>query len=225
MRKFSRRTTVLVTLGAMAIPLGATAVAAYACTAVATLSETPASAVAGTPVTVTGAFFGVHDPTTATTNGPVDIRLGSLSGPVLAEVTPSGGDRSFSAQVTIPATATPGETFFVATQLTSTGTPVFGTPARQAFTVTAPAAPATPFYAAISAPVVTVPCVVPSVEGMAVSGAESMLIASHCAVGSVTAPRRKGSASRGSLVVASSGPAAGTMVANGTKVDLTLRRA
>ncbi|MDQ6807339.1 MAG: hypothetical protein M3065_20835, partial [Actinomycetota bacterium] len=126
MGKISKRARLLISLGVLAIPLGAAATA-YACTSVATLSENPGAAVPGSTVTVTGAFYGTHDAADATTAGPVEIRLGGLSGPVLATASPSGPDRSFSVQVTIPQTAVPGDTFLSATQANADGTPVYGT--------------------------------------------------------------------------------------------------
>jgi hypothetical protein len=217
MHKLSKRATLLISLGALAVPLGAAAVTAYACTAVATLSDSPGAAVPGSTVTVNGAFFGTHNPSDATTAGQVEIRLGSLTGPVLADATPSGTSRTFSIQVTIPSTATPGDTFLAATQLTAAGTPVFGTPARQFFTVSPPVVTVEFF-----APVILAPsCVVPSVTGKSASTAERMLTSAHCAVGKVTHPAKKQKHKH--LVVTSTGLSAGTTAANGTKVNLTLR--
>ncbi len=152
MRRLGRRSWFVVGLGALAVPLVATALA-YGCTAVATLSSNPGAAPAGGTVTVTGRFFGTHDPSDASSNQPAEIRLGSVSGPVLATGSPSGSDRSFSVQLTVPAGTPAGDTFISATQKSASGTPVYGTPARQAFTVTA-AAGAAPGGSAPSAPAV-----------------------------------------------------------------------
>jgi hypothetical protein len=215
----------LVSLGVVAIPLGAAAVSAYACTAVATLTDSPGAAPAGSAVTVSGSFFGTHNPADATSAGPVLIHLGSLTGPVLATATPSGTDRSFSVQVTIPSDAVAGDTFLAATQQTASGTPVYGTPARQAFTVMAAPAPVPPLFAPVvfTPPVPT--CVVPRVKGKSASTAKHMLVAAHCAVGTVTKSAKPRSKRHHTykLVVASSGVNAGTTSANGTKVDLRLR--
>ncbi|HWF52498.1 MAG TPA: hypothetical protein VG294_17785 [Solirubrobacteraceae bacterium] len=214
-------------LGLIAVPMAAAAVTAYACTAVATLTDSPGAAVAGSTVTVNGAFFGTHSATDSTSAGPVLIRLGSLTGPVLATASPSGTDRSFSVQVTIPADAVAGDTFLAATQQTASGTPVFGTPARQAFTVTAAPAPTPPLFAPVTLTPPPVSCVVPNVAGKSASVAEGMLVASHCGVGTIAHPKSKPHTKKKSkhhykLVVASTGLGAGTTAANGTKVNLKL---
>jgi hypothetical protein len=136
MSKLSKRAWFAISLGLLAVPLVATAIA-YGCTAVATLSADPGAAAAGSTITVSGQGFGTHDPALANSNGPAEIRLGSVTGPVLATASPTGTKRTFSVQVTVPQAAA-GDTFITATQTTASGTPVYGTPARQAFTVTAP---------------------------------------------------------------------------------------
>jgi hypothetical protein len=138
MSSFGKRSLFLVCIGAVSVPLVAAALA-YGCTAVATLAPSQTAAKAGSTISVTGRFFGTHDPSTDNTNSVAEIRLGSLTGPVLATGSPAGQDRSFTVNVTIPAGTPAGATFLAATQKTATGTPVFGTPARQAFTVLAPA--------------------------------------------------------------------------------------
>ena len=140
MRRGGRRTWFLLGVGALAVPLVATALA-YGCTAAATLSASPGAAAAGSAVTVTGKYFGTHDPQDINSNQPVQIRLGSVTGAVLAEASPTGTDRAFSVRITIPRGTSAGDTFISATQLSADGRPVYGTPARQAFKVTA-AAPA-----------------------------------------------------------------------------------
>lgn len=225
MHKLSKRTALLVSLGLIAIPLGAAAVTAYACTAVATLSDSPGAAAPGSTITVTGNFFGTHNPADATSAGPVQLRLGSLTGPVLATASPSGTARSFSVQVTIPANAVPGDTFIAATQNTATGTPVYGTPARQPFTVSAPPAAPPPLFAPVTFTPPAPSCVVPSVKGMSASAAERKIVASNCTVGSVSKPRKPHSRKHHNykLVAAGTDLGAGTTSANGTKVDLLLR--
>ena len=219
MRRFTRRAMVLASLGVVAIPLGVAATA-YACTAVATLTDSPGVAVAGSSVTVSGAFFGTHNAGDATTAGPVQIRLGSLTGPVLATANPSGVDRSFSVQVAIPQGAQAGDTFLTATQATASGTPVYGTPARQAFTVTAAPAPS---FAPVVFAMPAAGCVVPNVTGKSLSLAKRLLTAAHCAVGKITAPATKRNGKHHKLVVASSGLSAGMTSPNGTKISLRLR--
>jgi hypothetical protein len=150
MRKLQERTWLLVSLAALAVPLGAAAVA-YGCTATATLS--PGAAAPGSTVTVTGRFFGTHDASPGS-NGPVELRLGSLSGPVVATAVPSGTG-SFSVPVAVPANASPGETILTATQQRPDGTAVYGTPARQTFTVLEPAASMPVFGPVIEQPAAT----------------------------------------------------------------------
>ena len=225
MRKLSKRATLVFSLGVLAIPLAAAATA-YACTSVSTLSASPGAAMAGSAVNVTGAFYGVHNPSDATTAGPVEIRLGSLSGPVLATATPAGQSNSFTVQVPIPQGTPAGDTFFVATQYNADGTPVYGTPARQVFTVTAPPTPPPPFFGPVTFTPPTVFCVVPSVKGKSPSVAKRMLAAAHCGVGAVTRPKskpHKRSHHTYRLVVASAGLSAGATKASGTKVSLRLR--
>jgi hypothetical protein len=131
----------LLSLGVLCVPLAAAAVA-YGCTAAATLTPSSAATAAGQTVSVTGKYFGTHDPEDINSNSPVQIRLGSVTGPVLASAKPTGTDRSFTVNITVPAGTPAGNTFLSGTQLSATGTPVYGTPARQAFKVLpAPAAP------------------------------------------------------------------------------------
>ena len=140
MSSFKKRSLFLVCVGAVSVPLVAAALA-YGCTAVATLAASQGAATAGTTISVTGKYFGTHDPATDNTNGRAEIRLGSLTGPVLATGAPSGSDQAFTVNVTIPAGTPAGDTFIAATQKRANGTPVYGTPARQAFKVLAAAAP------------------------------------------------------------------------------------
>jgi hypothetical protein len=215
----------VVSLSVLTVPLVAAATA-YACTSVATLSESPGAALAGSSVMIHGAFYGVHNPADATTAGPVEIRLGSLSGPVLATATPAGQDNSFDVQIPIPQGTAAGDTFFVATQYNADGTPVYGTPARQVFTVTAPPTPAPPLFGPVIFTPPTTFCVVPSVKGKSASVAKHMLRAAHCGVGAVTQPKskpHKKSHHTYKLVVASAGLSAGATKASGTKVSLRLR--
>ncbi len=136
-----RRRTCLVSLGALCVPLSAAAVA-YGCTAAATLSPASTAAVAGDTVTVTGKYFGTHNPEDINSNSPVQLRLGSVTGPVLGSASPTGNEREFTVNITVPAGTPAGDSFLSATQLSATGTPVYGTPARQAFKVLPAPAPA-----------------------------------------------------------------------------------
>lgn len=148
-KSFGRRAWFLLGLGVLAVPLVGAALA-YGCTAAATLSADsgaaePGTAPAGSTVTITGKYFGTHDPEDVNSNQPVQIRIGTVTGAALANALPAGPERSFSVRVTIPGDIRPGDSFISATQLRSDGRPVYGTPARQAFRVTpAPAPPPAP---------------------------------------------------------------------------------
>lgn len=139
MRGVARRTWFLIGLGALCVPLMAAAVA-YGCTAAAVLGSSPGEAAPGSTVTVTGKYFATHD-ASPTSASPAQIRLGSVTGPVLGVAEPAGSDRGFTVTIRVPENARAGDTFLSATQYRRDGTPVYGTPARQGFKVLpAPAA-------------------------------------------------------------------------------------
>lgn len=139
MRGVARRTWFLFGLGALCVPLVAAAVA-YGCTAAAVLESSPGAAAPGSTVTVTGKYFATHDASPASAS-PAQIRLGSVTGPVLATAEPTGEDRGFTVTMRVPESAAAGDTVLSATQYRVDGTPVYGTPARQAFKIL-PAPPA-----------------------------------------------------------------------------------
>jgi hypothetical protein len=64
------------------------------------------------------------------------------------------------------------------------------------------------------------PCVVPKLKGKSLKNAKSALANANCKTGKVTRPKGK----KGSLVVKSSKPGAGTTLPTDSKVDLTLGR-
>ena len=136
MRNLRKRPLYLIGLGAVAAPLLAASVA-YACTSLATLSLNPSHGPPGQTVTVTGRGFAQHDPSDARTGQPVEIRFDSTRNPVLARGAPSGPGGEFTVQIQVPNVA-PGSHVVIATQNRADGRPAGGTPARQAFTVTAP---------------------------------------------------------------------------------------
>jgi hypothetical protein len=138
MRSFGKHAWLLLGLGLLAVPLVGVALS-YACTGLATLSLTPVSALAGSGVTVTGKGFTAHDPSDARTGQAAQLRLDSLSSPLLGTAAP-GADGAFSVRITVPR-VTPGDHVIIATQNTSDGTPSYGTPARQVLKVVAPAVP------------------------------------------------------------------------------------
>ena len=119
---------------AVAVPMVAASIA-YACTALATIGLNPAQGDAGTQVQGSGRGF------SRATSGvePVILRFGSRTGPELWRGrADAGGNINFS--FTVPK-ANPGSYAIIATQNTSDGQAVPGTPARATFTVTgAPAA-------------------------------------------------------------------------------------
>ena len=110
---------------------------AYACTSLATLGLNPQQGEAGQKVTVTGRGFVPHGSETRS-GQPVAIRFDSQRNPVLATATPSGTDGSFSVQITVPQVPA-GNHVVISTQARNDGSVASGTPARQAFTVVAPA--------------------------------------------------------------------------------------
>lgn len=225
MRKlFSRRNMLLSSLGVLAVPLGIFAVTAYGCTMIATLTPSVTSALPGSTITVNGVNFTPYDPTDASSAGPVELRLGSLTGPVIADASPSGAAGDFTVQVTIPANAAAGQTYITATQVDDTGIPEFGTPAREAFTVTAPAVAPPPSYGPVSFNAPAPSCVVPRVAGVSKNTAETMIRNNHCSVGKVMTPRKPHSKSHHyKLVVASADQTAGTTLANGSRINLRMR--
>jgi hypothetical protein len=134
----------LLGLIALAIPLSAAALAS-ACTGLATVATSASAAAPGAKITVNGSGFVAHDASDSRTE-PAMIRFDTLDGPVIATASPTsqadGG--KFSVEITVPALA-PGEHVVVTTQNGTDGRPAYGTPARQAFTVTpAPAPPPPP---------------------------------------------------------------------------------
>ena len=135
-----KRVFTLVVLGLLAVPLSFAAIAA-ACTALATIASNPGAAAVGATVTVTGQGFSPHDPSDARTE-PAMVRFDSLNGPVVGTASPSSAAAGgkFSVQITVPQLAV-GDHVLVVTQNGTDGRPAFGTPARQAFAVTAPPAP------------------------------------------------------------------------------------
>lgn len=129
------------------VPLLA-ASAAYACQRLVTLHANPSSAAAGAAnaVAVTGANYDMES-----TSSPVDIRLDTRDGTVLASILVSelrGG--RFTRNVTIPANTPIGNHILVATQTLANGAPCVGCPGRANIEVTA--AQASPASSGATAP-------------------------------------------------------------------------
>jgi len=164
-----KRGLTLLALSLVVVPLSAASLA-YACTGLATITTSPGSAVAGATVTVDARGFAPHDPSDARTS-PAEIRMDSMTGPVIGTASPSsarsGGN--FSVQITVPAVAA-GDHVLIATQNGADGRPSYGTPARTVFTVEPTPAPAAAAVAAAPAsPSVAAPAAVVAAAPAAVS--------------------------------------------------------
>lgn len=115
----------------LAAVVGVTTV--FACTSLATLNLSQASAPAGTNLTVTGSSFG----SVAKGSSPVSLHWNSMSGPVLSSgIVPDSSGAIGPVSVTIPSSATPGYYTIIAVQTDQSGQNAFGTPARAAIQVT-----------------------------------------------------------------------------------------
>ena len=145
MHRLGNRFWPVMTLGVLAVPVCAVAVA-YGCTALATVSTSNPSAVAGSSVAVAGKFFAPHDPADIRTS-PALIHLDTVDAPAIASASPDAAG-TFSVPITVPATIAAGDHVLIVTQNGSDGAPAFGTPARTILTVDP---------APLPAPVVTVP--------------------------------------------------------------------
>jgi hypothetical protein len=124
-------------LGTALAAMAFTAVAAFACTNLATLNlSTPAGGV-GDTVTVTGSSFRV--PTGAQAGQPVlpvILNWNGADGPILAETTPDSAG-NISATFTVPE-GQPGYYVIVASQKDAKGVDAYGTPARASFQILGP---------------------------------------------------------------------------------------
>jgi hypothetical protein len=115
----------------LAAVVGVTTV--FACTSLATLNLSQASAPSGTNLTVTGSSFS----STSSGNSPVSLHWNSISGPVLSSgIVPDSSGAIGPVSVTIPSSATPGYYTIIAVQTDKSGQNTFGTPARAAIQVT-----------------------------------------------------------------------------------------
>lgn len=115
----------------LAAVVGVTTV--FACTSLATLNLSQASAPAGTNLTVTGSSFG----SVSGGSSPVSLHWNSISGPVLSSgIVPDSSGAIGPVSVTVPSSATPGYYTIIAVQTDKTGQNAFGTPARAAIQVT-----------------------------------------------------------------------------------------
>ncbi len=132
-----RASTVLFAAVAMLLM---SAMAAYACTNLATLNLSEGAGAAGADIDVTGSAFSTGDNVQ-----PVEIRWGGTDGPVLAEAEVDSTG-AIETSVTIPEDANPGYHVLVATQMQEGDdgelSPAYGTPARASFLIGAVNEPA-----------------------------------------------------------------------------------
>lgn len=149
MNRLGNRFWPVVSLGLLAVPVCAAGIA-YGCTALATVSTSSPSAMAGSSVSVAGKFFAPHDPSDIRTS-PALIRMDTVDGPALATASPNSAG-TFSVAITVPSTTPAGDHVLIVTQNGINGAPAFGTPARTVLTVDP---------APLPAPVVTVPALAP----------------------------------------------------------------
>ena len=121
--------------GTAAAVMALTAMAAFACTNLATLNLSTASGGVGDTVTVTGSSFRV--PRTADQPVlPVVLNWNGADGPVLAETTPDAAG-NISATFAVPE-GQPGYYVLVASQKDAEGVDAYGTPARASFQILGP---------------------------------------------------------------------------------------
>ncbi len=114
-----------------------TAMAAFACTNLATLNLSTASGGVGDTVTVTGSSFRVPSGTTADQPVlPVVLNWNGADGPVLAETTPDAAG-NISATFSVPE-GQPGYYVLIASQKDAEGVDAYGTPARASFQILGP---------------------------------------------------------------------------------------
>jgi hypothetical protein len=150
MHPLGKRAWLWLGLGLLAVPVTMAGVA-YACTALATISTSSASAVTGSIVTVAGKGFAPFDPADISTS-PAIVHMDSITGPALAQAAPTSNNAggTFSVDITVPSVPA-GDHVIVVTQNDVTGAPAYGTPARTVLSVVpAPLAP-------VIVPVITPP--------------------------------------------------------------------
>lgn len=121
--------------GTAIVAMAFTAVAAMACTNLATLNLSASSGSVGDTITVTGSSFSVPrsagDPVV-----PVVLNWNGADGPMLAEATPDSAG-NISASFSVPE-GQPGYYVIVATQKNAEGVDQYGTPARASYQILGP---------------------------------------------------------------------------------------
>ena len=117
--------------GLVAVPV-ILASAAYACQRLTTATASPNSGPVGTTVTVTGGNYSA-----SATASNVEVHLDTRDGLVLGS-TRAASNGTFSVSFQIPSNVTVGYHTLIATQYTSAGAPVAGSPGRTTLRVTSP---------------------------------------------------------------------------------------
>jgi hypothetical protein len=134
-RSMRTRKGVLAGFGALAagVLIGG---AAWACVPQASLRANPTAGTAGSTITMTG---GTYD----AAGGPVTLWFGG-AGRTQIGTASVNADRTFSVEVTIPASAAAGTHIISATQSDANGQPIAGSPVNTTFRVEGPAPAAAP---------------------------------------------------------------------------------
>jgi len=188
---------------------------AYACQSLATLHANPSSSAAGGTVTLFGKNY-----SSSATSSNIEIHLDARGGPVLESFSP----RSVldNVLVTLPPGTAAGVHTLVATQSTSSGNAVSGTPGRATVSVTvagrtsADGASAAPAAATSSDPAAATPTAAtpaaPAAAPAAVSAAPAQAVAAP------TAPAASGAGSAAPAANVASTPAAQAAVAGAAPV-------
>jgi DNA-binding beta-propeller fold protein YncE len=182
--------------------------------------EAPAHEVGKVHVRVTtiGGISGKFSVDEYTFVGPASLTV-STAGTGSGSVTCDGGacapTYAFGTEVTLAASASAGSTFggWSGGGCAGTGPCVVTMEANTTVTATFNVIPPT-------SPSPLEECVVPKLKGKSLKNAKSALANANCKTGKVTRPKGK----KGSLVVKSSKPGAGTTLPTDSKVDLTLGR-
>ncbi|GAC1337695.1 MAG: hypothetical protein NVSMB29_02410 [Candidatus Dormibacteria bacterium] len=128
----TRRLAVALVSGAAALAI--TGITVFACAVLTTTHLSQVSGPAGSTVTLTGSNFGVAHGDVTQNFTPVQIRLDTPTGPLLATTTPAT-DGSLNVPVTIPGNAAPGYHVLLVSQQNAQGAPVPGSPGRVLFQV------------------------------------------------------------------------------------------
>ena len=212
MRQMSR-TRRRLAAGAFLIVAGPVALGsvAYACQSLATLHANPRSAAAGSTVTLFGKNY-----SSSASSSNIDIHLDARSGPVIATFGPSS---VLNGTATIPAGTAAGTHTLVATQTTSAGNAVSGTPGRATVVITvagrtsADGAAAGPAATASTDATAATPAAVTPATPAASAASSAAAPAQAVAAPSASAPASGGAAAPAAGVAAPSAPAAAASAA------------